>query len=75
MEPSQQPVPADHVPTVRHKPGWLVPLLAFSCACTPGGFLFLIALTTGTNINLNTVVWFILAAVGGAAGWGLGKRL
>jgi len=55
-------------------PGWLRPLLIFSCACAPGGFLFLIALATESNINLDKPVWFILAALGGVGGYFASKR-
>lgn len=52
-------------------PRWV---MAFMGACTPGGFLFLVALLTEEHINMERPAWFILAAVGGAAGWFLGKR-
>ena len=61
-------------PLAPRNPGWLPPLLAFTCACTPGGFLFLIALLAETNINFDKPVWFVLAAVGGAAGWFVAKK-
>jgi hypothetical protein len=48
--------------------------MAFMGACTPGGFLFLMALLTDSNINLEQPVWFILAGIGGVAGWTLSKR-
>lgn len=49
-------------------------MLVFMGVCTPGGFLFLIALLTTSNIDLDGPVWFILAALGGVAGWFLAKR-
>jgi len=60
---------------VPRKPSWSGPLLAFMGACTPGGFLFLIALLTDSAINLDEPVWYILAALGGAGGWWLSKRV
>ncbi|RLB60125.1 MAG: hypothetical protein DRI90_14425 [Deltaproteobacteria bacterium] len=56
------------------RPGWLKWVLVFMGVCTPGGFLFLIALLTTSNIDLDGPVWFILAALGGVAGWFLAKR-
>jgi len=49
--------------------------LIFSCACAPGGFLFLVALLTGSNIHLETPVWLILAAAGGVGGYFASKRV
>ena len=56
-------------------PGWLKPLLIFSCACTPGGFLFLIALLAETNVHFETPVWLALAAAGAVGGYFAGRRL
>lgn len=56
-------------------PPWLPPLLAFTSACTPGGFLFLIALLTDSSINLDEPLWYILAAASGFAGWRLAKSI
>lgn len=53
---------------------WLPPLMAFMGACTPGGFLFLIALLSNSRINIDEPVWYILAGLGGVGGWLLGKR-
>jgi hypothetical protein len=48
--------------------------VVFMGACTPGGFLFLLALLTGSSINFEKPVWFILAAVGAVVGWFVGKK-
>jgi hypothetical protein len=62
-----QPVPS-------RAPGWLKGVMGFAGACTPGGFLFLLALVADTHINFDKAVWFVLAAGGGAAGWFLAKK-
>lgn len=49
--------------------------MAFMGACTPGGFLFLIALLTSSKIDLEEPVWYILAAICGFVGWRLGKSV
>jgi hypothetical protein len=66
--PQRAPAPA-------RPPSWLAPLMTFMGACTPGGFLFLIALLTGSKINLDEPVWYILAVICGFAGWRLGKSV
>jgi len=56
-------------------PTWLAPLMAFMGACTPGGFLFLLAILTDSKVTLDNAVWIILAAVCGFVGWRLGKSV
>ena len=50
-------------------------LMAFMGACTPGGFMFLLALLTRSHVNLDPVAWYALAAGGGVAGYLLAKRV
>lgn len=64
------PAPAQFQP-----PPWLAPVMVFTGACTPGGFLFLVALLTDSSINLDEPVWFILAAICGYIGWRLAKSV
>ncbi len=73
QDPNLVPVARQLAPV--RSPGWLKWVLVFMGACTPGGFLFLIALLTTSNIDLETAVWFILAAIGGIPGWFLAKRV
>jgi hypothetical protein len=58
----------------RVAPGWFKAVAVFMGACTPGGFLFLMALLTNGNVHFDTPVWFMFAAAGGVAAWFLTKR-
>lgn len=62
-------------PAQARPPTWLAPLMAFMGACTPGGFLFLVALLTNSKIDLDEPLWYILAAICGFTGWRLGKSV
>ena len=53
----------------------LLVLMTVMGACTPGGFLFLLALLTTTRINFDPAVWYLLAAGGGVGGYLLAKRV
>lgn len=50
-------------------PTWARVALVFMGACTPGGFLFLIALLTTSNIDMPPSAWFGLALVGAVIGF------
>lgn len=54
---------------------WLKWLMAFTFACTPGGFMFLIALVTESNINMPLFAWFLFAALAGVGGFFMGRRI
>jgi hypothetical protein len=57
------------------QPGWITGLLIVMGACTPGGFLFLFALLSSSNIHFETPIWLVLAAAGGFGGWRLSKAV
>lgn len=56
-------------------PTWFRCITAAMGACTPGGFLFLLALVTDGNVNMPHAAWFAMAAVGGVAGFFLPNLL
>lgn len=56
-------------------PGWLNALMIGMGACTPGGFLLLIALLSSANLNLTPLVWCALVVAGGFGGWRLSKAV
>jgi hypothetical protein len=52
----------------------LIALMTFMGACTPGGFLFLLALISDSNVTFDKGVWFLLALAGAFGGYQVGKR-
>jgi len=57
------------------QPGWITALLIVMGACTPGGFLFLLALISESNIHFETPISLLLAGAGGFGGWRLSKAV
>jgi len=53
---------------------WLKWVFALTGACTPGGLLYLIAVTAEARIRYSLGVWATLALVGALVGYWLGKR-
>jgi hypothetical protein len=43
--------------------------------CSPGGLLFLLALLSSSNVNLDKPIWYVLALLGGAGAFVLQRRL
>ena len=64
-----------HAAPIRQGPPlWVKLVMIFMGLCTPGGFLFLLALITESNIRFDLPVWFILAALGGVGGWLVSRK-
>jgi hypothetical protein len=70
--PVVQAVP---VATPRRLPTPLRVLLVAMGVCSPGGLLFLLALVFNSNVNLDKMIWYILATIGGAGAFYLQRRL
>ncbi len=53
---------------------WVKIVMAVMGVCTPGGFFFLLALLTNTQVHLPIAVWGLLDVAGGVGGWFLARR-
>jgi hypothetical protein len=60
--------------TARSARTWVKIIMAAMGVCTPGGFFFLLALLTNTQVHLPISVWGLLDVAGGVGGWFLARR-